>query len=122
AKNYVNAGFTSITRDDEVRGTLGFMPPEQLINSRYAQPPCDIYAAGACLYYLLSRRLPYDTTDVRSTIALVLNSSPQPLAQHAPDVPAELATIVHTAMAREPDHRFASADQMRQALLKFTAK
>ncbi len=56
AKSFLTAGFSSISRDTETRGTLAYMPPEQVINCRYAEPPCDIYAVGACLYFYLTFR------------------------------------------------------------------
>jgi serine/threonine-protein kinase len=121
AKNFMTAGFTSITHEDQIRGTVGFMPPEQIINCRYAKPACDIYAAGACLYYLLSGKMPYESTDTRSTLAMVLNSPPPPLADRISDLPPELLELVARAMKREPAERFTSAEFMRQALLPFAA-
>jgi serine/threonine-protein kinase len=120
AKNYLYAGFSSISRENLARGTLNYMAPEQLINCRYAQPACDIYAAGVCLYYYLSNALPYELADRPSAVAHILNNAPRPLQEVASDVPPELMDFVARAMAREPSERFASAEHMRQSLLKFT--
>jgi eukaryotic-like serine/threonine-protein kinase len=54
AKSFEQAGFSSLTRDDHVVGTIAFMAPEQALAARYARPSVDIYSSGATLYYLLS--------------------------------------------------------------------
>jgi eukaryotic-like serine/threonine-protein kinase len=54
AKNFQLAGLSQITEDGDVKGTLAFMPPEQRLDSRYAKPTVDIYAAAATLYYFLA--------------------------------------------------------------------
>jgi serine/threonine-protein kinase len=119
AKNYLNAGFSSVSRENQVRGTLAYMAPEQLINCRYAKPACDIYAVGACLYRFLSGTLPIEVKDGSNGIAQLLNSVPVPLAERCRDVPLDLAALVDRALAREPGDRFSSAEHMRKNLLKF---
>ena len=122
AKNYQDAGLSSLSRENDIRGTLGYMPPEQIVNCRYSKPPCDIYAAGACLYRFLSGVLPVTAAEGTKSIAILLNRPALPLAQRAPDVPADLARAVDRALAREPGDRFGSAEHMRQTLLPFTKK
>jgi hypothetical protein len=122
AKNYLNAGFSSLTRDDDIRGTISYMSPEQILDSRYASPPCDLYSVGVCLYLFLSGKLPFQAKDAHGAIVAILNSVPPPISLRAPDVPADLAAIVDRSLAREPEDRFPSAESMRQALLKFTEK
>ena len=120
AKNYVNAGFSDISPDNDVRGTLAYMAPEQLVNCRFAKPACDIYGAGACLYMLLTGRRPHESDSATRDAAAVLNSKPDPILDHAPDIPKDLAIIVDRALAWEPCDRFSSAEHMRKALLPFT--
>jgi serine/threonine-protein kinase len=122
AKNYLHAGFTAISCENNIRGTLNYIAPEQLINCRYAKPPCDIYGVGVCLYRFLSGRLPIEVDDSTSAMALLLNSRARPLAEHAADIPAQLAAAVDRALAREPGDRFSSAEHMRRALLRFAEK
>jgi eukaryotic-like serine/threonine-protein kinase len=95
------------------------MAPEQLINCRYAKPPCDIYGVGACLYWYLSGHGPHDLESGASAVARILNVPPLPLAERAPDLQLELARAVDRALAREPGERYSSAEHMRKALQQF---
>jgi serine/threonine-protein kinase len=122
AKNFETAGFSSLTRDGELRGTLPFMPPEQVIDSRYAKPPADIYSAGATLYYYLAGRYPHDFAKSSSKFAVVLRRSPTPLLRVNPNLPEGLASIVEKALAHDPASRFPSAKEMHRALYPFAKR
>lgn len=119
ARNFQDAGLTGISDVNEVKGTLAYIAPEQLIDSRYAKPACDIYAAGVCLYQYISGQLPFNLQDGAAGIATILNSQPIPLRSRAPQVPAEIAALVDRALRHEPAERFATADEFRVALMKF---
>jgi serine/threonine-protein kinase len=119
AKNFENAGFSGITRQGEARGTPAYMAPEQVSNSRDVGPAADIYSVGATLYHFLTNSGPYDFSTGKDWFLVVLEDDPIPLITRRPDVPRELAEIVHRALARKPEDRFASAAHMYRALLRF---
>lgn len=122
AKNFVDAGFSNCSASNEICGTLAYMPPEQIINCRYAKPGCDIYAAGVCLYNMISGRLPYESPTAAEQISMILNGAPVPLAERVPEAPEGLFQIVAKAIAGESDARYASAEEMRKELLPFTRR
>jgi hypothetical protein len=122
AKNYLYAGFTALSSEQQVKGTLAFMAPEQLINCRFAKPSCDIYATGACLYYFLTGRTPHDHSPGVNDMAKILNGPVVPIAQRDPTIATDLAHVVDRALAREPGDRFSSASHMRNELEKFASK
>jgi serine/threonine protein kinase len=122
AKNFVNAGFSNCSASDEICGTLAYMPPEQIVNCRYAKPPCDIYAAGVCLYHLISNHLPYEATQVATQISLILNQSPTPITDYVYDLPDTLVGNIHKALSRELGERHHSAEAFRRALLPFSRR
>lgn len=122
AKNFMNAGFSGFSTSNEICGTIAYMPPEQIIDCRNARPACDIYAAGVCLYYMLSGRVPHEATNVPSQISLILNRKPTPLAVHVADLPPDLLKIVETALQRDPMARFPTAESMMNALLPFSRR
>jgi eukaryotic-like serine/threonine-protein kinase len=107
AKNFELAGLSQLTADDELRGTLAFMPWEQLRDSRYAKPTVDIYSTAATLVYYLTGQTP---GHVASSV-----SAPELLA----DLPPKLADVLSKALAAKPEDRFASAAEMRAALRPF---
>lgn len=122
AKNYVTAGFSDFTGDAEARGTLAFMPPEQVLDSRYAKPTSDFFSLGATLYRLFAGKGHYDLKGSRCAFTVVLEETPVPLAEVCPDLPQELAAIIDQALARDPHDRFCTAEEMRLALLPFSKR
>ncbi len=122
SKNYANAGFSGITTEGQTRGTLAYIPPEQIVDSRYAKPAGDIYSAGATLYEYLTGRPPCEFSSFANEFVAVLEGTPVPIQERAPYVPDELAAVVHRALAREPLDRIASAEEMHQALLPFSKR
>lgn len=121
AKQMENAGFSGLTRAGEAIGTLAFMAPEQVTHSRDVRATMDLYSAGATLYQLLSGELPFDFPAGRDPFVVILEDEPVSLQVRSPDVPAELAAIVHRALAKDPSQRFATADAMWQSLARFAA-
>lgn len=120
AKNYMTAGYSGITGTGDIRGTLFYMPPEQILNSRDVKPTADIYAVGATLYNYLSRNNPYDNTSTQSGIQMILHEEIVPLNERCPELPGELVRVVHKALSKEPENRFRSAKEMYKAVLPFT--
>lgn len=120
AKSFETAGLSGMTDDGTILGTVPFMAPEQVLESRYARPAADLYSVGATLYAFLSAQLP-DEFGKKKPFGVILEDEPVPLLQRAPHVPAELAALVHRALARLPTERFADAESMRQAMLPFAA-
>ncbi|MGE3316100.1 MAG: protein kinase [Planctomycetaceae bacterium] len=122
SKNYLGAGFSELTTENESRGTLAYMPPEQIIDCRSAKPAADIYSVGATLYYFLSGRPLFDFTTASCAFAMVLESEPIPLSDRLENCPEELEAIVHRALEKDPERRFLSAEEMRRALEPFSKR
>ena len=59
-------GFTTLTRQGDVGGSIGFISPDHIRDFREVREPADIYSAGATLFYLLTNRYPYLGFDPRS--------------------------------------------------------
>ena len=117
AKNYMNAGFSGITQENEAKGTLACMPPEQIIDCRGSSPGCDIYAVGATLYYYLTGLYPHQKRKGEATsMADILNSEPIEIDSRVGGIPPELGAIVMRSLHREPQRRYSSAQHFRDAL------
>jgi hypothetical protein len=104
------------TREGEILGTPAYMAPEQASGSDLG-PATDVYATGVMLYELLSGRLPYpETAGNLATVLRHINEDPTPLSEVAPSVPNPVAETVMQALARDPNERFATAEEFGVAI------
>ena len=101
-----------------VMGTAEYMAPEQARSADKVDGRADIYAAGVMLYEMLAGVRPVSGDDARVIALKVEHGEVTPLVKVAPQVPGELAGLVHRAMAARPELRFATATEMRLALEK----
>ncbi len=99
-----------------VMGTPSYMPPEQAMGEAVDER-ADVYAIGALLYHVLSGVPPYVGPTADSVLELVLRTPPTALV--VGEIPAELATIVAKAMAREPAGRYRTAAELAEDLRRF---
>lgn len=119
AKNFENAGFSGMTRDGQVLGTLAYMAPEQVIDARRATPSVDIYSAAATLYSLLAGRPPHGSRNANELILAILEKLPPPLDRINPSVSRALAGVIERALAIDPRDRYPTARDLRDALSPF---
>jgi serine/threonine-protein kinase len=120
ARIYQTSRMSGLTQNHEWGGTVPFMAPDQINDLRGTKPPADQYSAAATLYNLLTDRFIYDFPEkLHAKIMKVLLEDPVPIRQRRPDLPEELAQVIHRALAREPQNRFGSVREMRRALLPF---
>jgi len=109
-------GALSMTRTGVVMGTPYYMAPEQAKGARDIDHRVDVYAAGVILYEALAGRVPFLADTFNELLFKIVLEKPEPLAAVAPHVDAMLAGIVERAMARDPNDRFQTAEQLRDAL------
>ncbi|MCH7725457.1 MAG: protein kinase, partial [Planctomycetes bacterium] len=104
-----------LTRPGTVVGTPAFMSPEQA-RGEALDPRADLFSLG-CILYLISTGEPAFYGMNHATImAAVENDDPQPLKQLKPHLPAELSELVMRLLAKDPDHRPPSADDVAESL------
>ena len=110
---------SDLTRTGDIVGTVRYMAPERFQGRCDAR--ADIYALGVTLYELLARRPAFEAEDRHALIRQVTQEEPRPLRQVDPTIPRDLVTIVHTAFARDPNDRYATAASLRDELERFLA-
>ncbi len=123
-RNTDEAGVTGITMDGEVRGSIPFMPPEQVMDCRFVKPAGDLYAAAATLYWLLTNEYVHDFDardargDVMDPYLIILDSPVIPLRQRNAAIPEPVVEVVERGLANDPEDRFHSATEMSRELKK----
>ena len=120
AKSFRGLGLSGLTFSGEMRGTVPFMPPEQMLDFKTVTPAGDLYATAATLYFLLSSQFIYDQlADGGDLIRMLLEDAPVPIRKRRGDVPAGLAAVLEKCLARDPKDRYPTATEMRNALRPF---
>jgi serine/threonine-protein kinase len=116
AKNY-QAHCLTVTLPGDVGGTLDYLAPEQIRDFRGVTPPADLYSAGALLYLFLTGGFPHQAKNPMKLIRAIQYDPIVPIVVRNPAVPKPLAVAVEKALEKDPGKRYASADEMRLALL-----
>lgn len=120
AKSFRGLGLSGLTFSGEMRGTVPFMPPEQMLDFKTVLPSGDLYATAATLYYLLTSQFIYDqVAEGGDLIRTLLEEAPVPIQERRSDIPAGLAAVLRKCLARDPKDRYPTAASMRQALRPF---
>jgi len=105
---------SSMTALGTMLGTPDYMSPEQA-RGEPVDRRSDIFSAGSLFYFMLSGRKPFPGSDLHAVLRQLQFEEPGPLR----GVPTELATLIAQAMAKSPDHRPGSVDQLLADLVRF---
>ena len=113
------ASDSDLTRTGDIVGTVRYMAPERFEGR--CDVRADIYALGLTLYELLARRPAFEAEGRPALIRQVTQEEPRALRQIDRSIPRDLETIVRTAVAKDPKHRYATAALLRDELERFLA-
>jgi eukaryotic-like serine/threonine-protein kinase len=105
------AGTSQMTETGSIVGTAQYLSPEQARGGEVDQRS-DLYSLGVVLYELLTGKTPFEG-DTPVEIAMKhLSATPQKPSELRPDIPPELDMVILRALAKDPDERYQSADEM----------
>ncbi len=96
-----------------IAGTPAYMSPEQ-IEGRPAGPAADVFAFGVLMYEWISGRHPFQAGSLLATMARVLDSPPDPLANYT-GVPPWLSDVIARCLKKLPQDRFSTASDILHA-------
>ena len=96
-----------ITLSGNVVGTPEYMAPEQVRAGKHADHRIDIYSLGVVFYEMLAGRPPFVGEHFSGLMLDIMQRDPPPLHTLRTDVPRRLAGVIHRALARDLDRRYA---------------
>ena len=106
---------TSITQTNSVLGSVHYLSPEQA-RGGMANKKSDIYSLGIVFFELLTGRLPFSGESAVSIALKHLQSETPSVRRWNPDIPQSVENIVLKATAKDPFHRYNSAEEMDEDL------
>jgi WD40 repeat protein/serine/threonine protein kinase len=111
-----------VTGQGILLGTVDYLAPEQADDARQADIRSDIYSLGCTLYHLLSGRPPFPKGTVVQKIMAHTEREPSSLRELRPDLPPGVARLVQRMMAKSPDDRYQTPDEVCDALAPFAGQ
>ncbi len=104
---------STLTANGQIVGTPDFMSPEQA-EGRKVDARSDVFAAAAVSYFILTGRAPFTRPDLRQTLMALLREDPTPI--ETAGVPRALTRALWKGLAKNPDHRYQHAAELRADL------
>ena len=101
--------------DTSLLGTPAYWCPEQ-IHGRPQDTRSDLFSLGVVLYEMLTGINPFAGDSLQTVCNRVLSSTPLPVTQSNPSLPSSLNDALGGCLAKDPQHRFASADMLAEQL------
>ncbi len=111
---FAGAG-TSATVAGQLLGTAGYMSPEQA-QGLPVDPRSDLFSLGTVLYEMATGDNPFRADSAAATLGAICEREPAPLQERRPELPAELSTLVHRCLRKDPESRCSTADEVVETL------
>jgi serine/threonine protein kinase len=108
-------GQTKLTKESTTLGTVAYMSPEQTIGEKVDERT-DIWSLGVVFYEMITGELPFKGHYEQAIMYSIMNEEPEYVSKLNKDVPSQLEKIVHKALKKNPEKRFQSMSEMREAL------
>jgi serine/threonine-protein kinase len=110
------ADYSKLTETGVIVGTVFYMSPEQLRESKDLDQRSDIYSLGCMLYEMLTGGPPYTGRSLTEMVTRILGAAVPSIRRLRPDVPPAVEQAILRALAKQPAQRFATMEEFAAAL------
>lgn len=107
------------TVSGQIMGTLDFIAPEQINDSKSVDRRADIYSLGCTFYELLTGKAPFSGDGYQSTVKKLkghIEDTPTPANEIRPDVPRHVSKVIDKMLAKNPNDRFQTVRQVAKEI------
>jgi serine/threonine-protein kinase len=106
---------SSKTKTGMVLGTPSYMSPEQLAGKRI-EGRSDLFSLGVTLYQLSCGKLPFAGDSMAQLMFKIANEPPVDILSYRPDLPPAVVDVINKALAKQPEDRYQTGDEMAAAI------
>jgi serine/threonine-protein kinase len=114
------AGTATVTGTGMMVGTAAYVAPEQARGAA-VDHRADLWSLGVVLFEMVTGRLPFRADHVQALLLAVVHDSEPSVTLLRPDVPAELARVIHRCLRKNPAERYQNATELRSDLARIHA-
>jgi WD40 repeat protein len=108
----------NLTTSGQISGTPLYMSPEQA-ESLHVDHRADLFSLGSVLYALCTGHPPFRAATSWAVLKRVCGDTPRPIRECNAEIPEWLAAVVTRLLAKQPDERFASAQEVADLLGRY---
>ena len=109
----------TMTQSGILTGTPEYMSPEQA-NGESVDERSDLFSLGSLIYTMLAGHAPFRAKEPMAILHRVCNASHLPLYRVDPEIPLEISRLVDRLLAKNPQHRFLTAKELRDKMLELS--
>jgi serine/threonine protein kinase len=109
---------SELTQDGTMFGTLAYISPEQIMNSKAVDHRADIYSFGALMYELITGKAIFEGDNIGNIIYKILHLNPQPLNSFKDNLPNGLENIILRCLEKDLEKRYQDSDSIINDLKK----
>jgi serine/threonine-protein kinase len=106
---------SSKTKTGMVLGTPSYMSPEQLAGKK-VEGRSDLFSLGVMLYQMLSGTLPFTGESMAQLMFKIANEPHADIRTLNPNLPTCVAAVINKALAKDPEQRYQTGEQMAKAI------
>lgn len=106
----------TITSQSIGLGTPEVMPPEQWRDATSVTPASDIYSLGCTFFYMLTGEMPFIADNLGALMEAHARETPRSICEYRDDCPRALDQVIQKMLAKKPEDRYASAEELIEAL------